>query len=144
MSDETYHRHRHDDLENPPDFVTLRDDYWRLYDIHRELLRQIRGFCLVHDADCDACPCCEAVEQRRLLDAAMEREGRLREAYGNLMGQIEAMRDRAVTYAEESGAEGDTDKAMENMRVFCVLKELHRLGRGFMDAAIKTDGSESL
>jgi hypothetical protein len=23
---------RHDDLENPPDYVTLRDDYWTLYD----------------------------------------------------------------------------------------------------------------
>ena len=23
---------RHDDLENPPDFVTLRDDYWTLFD----------------------------------------------------------------------------------------------------------------
>ncbi len=25
---------RHDDLENPPDYKTLRDDYWRLFDLN--------------------------------------------------------------------------------------------------------------
>jgi hypothetical protein len=26
------HLPRHDDLENPPDFCELRDDYWQLWD----------------------------------------------------------------------------------------------------------------
>lgn len=28
---------RHDDLDNPPDYTTLRDDYWLLWDLCREM-----------------------------------------------------------------------------------------------------------
>jgi hypothetical protein len=48
-----------------------------------------------------------------------------------LMGQIECMMERAAKYRDESAAEGDTETAGKNARVYCVLKEIHRLGNAF-------------
>jgi len=48
-----------------------------------------------------------------------------------LMGQIECMMERAAIYHAEAQEEGDVETAGKNGRVYCVLKELHRLGKCF-------------
>jgi hypothetical protein len=48
-----------------------------------------------------------------------------------LMGQIECMMERAAKYRDEAEEEGDIETKGKNARVYCVLKELHRLGKCF-------------
>ena len=56
-----------------------------------------------------------------------------------LMGQIEAMRDRARQYAEEAEAELDYEEGHRHRSVEGTLNELLRLGQVFKEN-IKTEG----
>jgi hypothetical protein len=47
------------------------------------------------------------------------------------MGQIEAMGQRSDNYRIEAEANDDIEEAESHMRVYMVLKELHRLGKHF-------------
>lgn len=58
-----------------------------------------------------------------------------KKALSDLLGQIAAMKGRSEEYEAEEKAEGRLDEAEKHMRVFCVLKELERLGRAFEDRA---------
>jgi len=51
---------------------------------------------------------------------------RLERDYNDLMGQIGAMKNRADQYHRE--ATPGSEEADKHLRVFCVLKELERLG----------------
>ena len=62
-----------------------------------------------------------------------------------LMGQIEAMRQRSDNYRIEAEANNDIEEAETHMRVYMVLKELHRLGKHFeanTEGLASTAGSE--
>lgn len=48
-----------------------------------------------------------------------------------LMGQIEAMKHRSDVYRAEAEADEDHSEAEKHMRVYMVLRELHRLGKHF-------------
>lgn len=48
-----------------------------------------------------------------------------------LMGQIRSMKNRSELYEREAKDEGDMDASEKHMRVYCVLKELERLGKAF-------------
>lgn len=48
-----------------------------------------------------------------------------------LMGQIDAIKNRSDVYRSEAEAEEDHTEAEKHMRVYTVLKELHRLGKHF-------------
>ena len=48
-----------------------------------------------------------------------------------LVGQIEAMKHRSEVYRSEAEADDDHAEAEKHMRVYMVLKELHRLGKHF-------------
>lgn len=54
-----------------------------------------------------------------------------KQALSDLIGQIRAMKERSEKYEEEERTEGRLDQAEKHMRVFCVLKELERLGKAF-------------
>ena len=54
-----------------------------------------------------------------------------KQALSDLIGQIGAMKARSDKYKAEEEAEGRIDEADKHLRVFCVLKELERLGRAF-------------
>lgn len=58
-----------------------------------------------------------------------------KQALTDLIGQISAMKARSEKYEAEEKAEGRLDQAEKHMRVFCVLKELERLGRAFEQRA---------
>ena len=59
-----------------------------------------------------------------------------KQALDDLLGQIRAMKERADKFFRDADAEepGGTE-ADQHLRVFCVLKELERLGRAFADRA---------
>lgn len=52
-----------------------------------------------------------------------------KQALSDLIGQIRAMKERSDEYHKESTP--GSDEADKHLRVFCVLKELERLGRAF-------------
>ena len=56
-----------------------------------------------------------------------------KQALADLIGQIGAMKSRSDEYFKESPP--GSDEADKHLRVFCVLKELERLGRAFEDRA---------
>lgn len=62
-----------------------------------------------------------------------------RQALADIIGQIGAMKARSDKYKSEEEAEGRIDEADKHLRIFCVLKELERLGRAFEDRANATD-----
>ena len=51
-----------------------------------------------------------------------------------LMAHIDTMRKRAYRMKREAEEEGDTEAAGKNMRVYCVLEELRRLGNSMANA----------
>ena len=57
-----------------------------------------------------------------------------------LMGQIEAMRDRARQYAEESEAEQNYEEGHRHRSVEGTLNELHRLGQFFKENTKPMEG----
>lgn len=54
-----------------------------------------------------------------------------KQAHADLLGQIRAMKARSEQYEREEKTEGRLDEAEKHMRVYCVLKELERLGESF-------------
>lgn len=58
-----------------------------------------------------------------------------KQALTDLIGQIGAMKARSEKYEAQEKAEGRMGEAEKHMRVFCVLKELERLGRAFEERA---------
>lgn len=60
-------------------------------------------------------------------------EGGANEPFDSLMGQICAMKERSWKYRGEAEDNGKVDEAETHMRVYCVLKELQRLGGAFKE-----------
>ena len=60
-----------------------------------------------------------------------------KQPFDDLMGQIEAMKDRSEKYEKEEREEGNIEASEKHMRVWGVTKELERLGRAFEQRAIK-------
>lgn len=56
-------------------------------------------------------------------------------ALEDMLGQAEAMMKRSLKFKTEEEVDGNLDEADKHMRVYCVLKELHRLGGCFRDRA---------
>lgn len=52
------------------DNFRLREENAGLQAYAQEQAKKLRGFCAVHDADCDTCPCCEAVHQAARAEKA--------------------------------------------------------------------------
>lgn len=71
----------------------------------------------------------EATAWAKSANDADDRLKRALTAYGDLMGQILAMKERSDLYFNE--AEAGSDEAEKHLRVFNVLKELERLGEAF-------------
>jgi hypothetical protein len=59
-----------------------------------------------------------------------------KQPFDDLMGQIEAMKDRSEKYEMEEREEGNIEAAELHIRLWSVLKELERLGRAFEQRAI--------
>jgi hypothetical protein len=58
-----------------------------------------------------------------------------KQVLSDLINQIEAMKKRSEKYRAEEEFEGNETGAEIHLRIFCVLKELERLGKAFESRA---------
>jgi hypothetical protein len=58
-----------------------------------------------------------------------------KQALSDLINQIEAMKRRSEKYRAEEESEENETGAETHLRIFCVLKELERLGKAFESRA---------